>query len=128
MPKKVPDNLASKSSIHKIIGTPEYRLYCLGSYEIQAYWYTSINEGDFLNLGDRNSQIASVSRRYLDNDSLIYEIYDSKLRVFLPKTHAEMISGLYVWLPMPFQLLASGLVDEYEELTIITQNIIRKQR
>lgn len=126
---------------------PEYVVYPVNQAtgEKVPIVTSHINPGDFFNLGPRGkAQIGIVSKKITivqsglkpedqklsvqkpGGDYLEYQLAGDIGGFFFMQPHEEMAAGFFQWLPLPFQLMAIGMVKEGSELQDISFSVTRK--
>ena len=106
---------------------------------------SNINAGDFFNCGKTHCQICVVTSKitvcggsksstynptgspsiHPNGDMFRYEINGERGGFSFQQPHSELISGFFIWLPLPFQLQAIGLHDEAQALHEIGMNSLK---
>lgn len=128
---------------------PEYVVYPINKAMQQPVPIvtSNINPGDLFNLGNSPvAQIAIVTAKItiiqggLSSDSwkpsphkpggdyLQYQIEGSIGGFFYKQPHQELASGFFVWLPLPCQLIAAGLIDEAQDLQTILLSVAKTKQ
>ncbi len=130
----------NNEQIQKHWTAPEYVVYPINEAMGQPVpvLTSHINPGDFFTMGKSkkvglvtgkitNIQVASLQNRkpsvHPNGDYLSYDISGDIGGFFYSQPHAKLSSGFFLWLPLPMQLLAIGMTEEYQQLSAIAFNV-----